>query len=130
MFKKKFFYINLILYFFLFTTFKYIENKSFFNYDIFIKSFKNFKVDNNFPITNKYAESAALLLDNKIDSFNLSLSIYEDVYLRYKIVTLNYPKKFDQNSVFFISFKEDKDNKNCINIDLEKKYLKLIKCVY
>ena len=130
MFKKKFFYKNLLLYFFLFTTFKYIENKSFFNYDIFIKSFKNFKVDNNFPITNKYAESASLLLDNKIDSFNLSFSIYEDVYLRYKIITLNYPKKFDKNSVFFISFKEDMVNKNCINIDLEKKYLKLIKCTY
>ena len=128
MFKKKFFYINLILYFFLFTTFKYIENKNFFNYDIFIKSFKNFKVDNNFPIPNKYAESTALLLDNKIDSFNLSFSIYEDVYLKYKIITQNYPKKFDQSSAFFISLKEDKNNKNCKNIDLEKKYLKLIKC--
>jgi hypothetical protein len=126
--KKKFIYKNLLLYFFLFAIFKYIENKNYFNYDIFIKSFNNFEVNNNFPIKNKYAESATLLFDNKIDSFNLSDSIYEDVYLRYKIITLNYPKKFDQNSVFFISFKEDEKKKNCKNIDLEKKYLKLIKC--
>jgi hypothetical protein len=129
MFKNNFFYINFVLYFFLLVTLKYIENKNYFDLNIFVKSLKKFEIDNNFPTKNIYAESPSLLLDNGIDKFNLTKLIYDDIYLRYKIIANNYPKKFDKNSVFFISLKEE-SNEDCRNIDLNKKYLKLVKCAY
>ena len=54
--------------------------------------------------------------------------MHKDVYIVYKVIILNYPKKFDKNSQFFFSFKEEKVGPNCSIVDNNKKYLKIIKC--
>jgi hypothetical protein len=118
----------IILYFLLFIAFKYIFNRNFFDIKIFIKSFESFETTENFPIVNKYYESFDLLKNNNINFFNFTPDLSKDVYLFYKIIILNYPKKFDKNSEFFFSLKNEEVNQNCLVVDNNKKHLKLIKC--
>ena len=123
---KKFitiFFLYLILIYFFFLIYKYNN----FNLKIFLKSFQEFEITINFPINNKYYESVNLLRNNNINFFSLSENVYSDEYLRFKIIVTNYPKKYDINSRYLISFADEVLNSNCITIE-KNFFLKIIEC--
>jgi|688.fasta_scaffold512249_2 hypothetical protein len=115
------------LYLILIYSFFYINKYNNFSLKIFLKSFQEFEITNNFPINNKYFESINLLKNNNINFFSLSEKIYSDEYLRFKIIVTNYPKKFDPNSTYLISFADEVLNSNCITVE-KKVFLKIIEC--
>jgi hypothetical protein len=115
------------LYLILIYSFFYINKYNNFSLKIFLKSFQEFEITNNFPINNKYFESINLLKNNNINFFSLSEKIYSDEYLRFKIIVTNYPKKFDINSTYLISFADEVLNSNCITVE-KKVFLKIIEC--
>ena len=110
----------------MFLLFKYVENKSLWKVEILKNSFKDYELTEKFPIKNKYFEAVPLLKINKINFFNLSKKLYEHTYLRFKIVTLTYPIRYDANSKYFLTY-ENEIFETCEVID-KKKYLKLFKC--
>jgi hypothetical protein len=115
------------LYLILIYSFFYINKYNNFSLKIFLKSFQEFEITNNFPINNKYFESINLLKNNNINFFSLSEKIYSDEYLRFKIIVTNYPKKLDINSTYLISFADEVLNSNCITVE-KKVFLKIIEC--
>jgi hypothetical protein len=123
---KKFITI-FFLYLILIYSFFYIYKYNNFNLKIFLKSFQEFEITNNFPINNKYFESINLLKNNNINFFSLSEKVYSDEYLRFKIIVTNYPKKYDINSSYIISFTDEVLNSNCITIE-KNIFLKIIEC--
>lgn len=123
---KKFittFFLYLILIYSFFLIYKYNN----FTLKIFLKSFQEFEITNNFPINNKYFESINLLNNNNINFFSVSEKVYSDEYLRFKIIVTNYPKKYDINSSYIISFTDEVLNSNCITIE-KNIFLKIIEC--
>ena len=115
------------LYLILIYSFFYINKYNNFSLKIFLKSFQEFEITNNFPINNKYFESINLLKNNNINFFSLSEKVYSDEYLRFKIIVTNYPKKYDINSSYIISFTDEVLNSNCITIE-KNIFLKIIEC--
>jgi hypothetical protein len=117
-----FFLYSLLIY-----SFFYIHKYNNFNLKIFLKSFQDFEITNNFPINNKYFESINLLKSHNINFFSLSEKVYSDEYLRFKIIVTNYPKKYDINSSYIISFADEVLNSNCLTIE-KIIFLKIIEC--
>ena len=138
-FKNKF---NLFLFFLLIINLIYIKNISYFNLEILKNSFNK----NWIPIYSIYRpeviESKYLLNKHRISKFNVSQKIIvekdvdftlantiktTDQYTYFRIVTYNYPIRFDSQSKFFLFFKNEKISKECKELD-RGKYLKLLKC--
>lgn len=115
------------LYFVLIYSFFYIQKHNNFHLKIFLNSFREFEITDNFPIDNKYSESVNLLKKNKIDFFAFSEKVSSDEYLRFKIIVTNYPKKYDNNSKYLISFADEVLHSNCITIE-QNVFLKIIQC--
>jgi hypothetical protein len=115
------------LYLILIYSFFYINKYNNFSLKIFLKSFQEFEITINFPINNKYYESVNLLRNNNINFFSLSEKVYSDEYLRFKIIVTNYPKKYDINSRYLISFADEVLNSNCITIE-KNVFLKILEC--
>ena len=139
-FKSK---LNLFLFFLLIINLIYIKNISYFNLEILKNSFNR----NWIPVYSIYRdeviESKYLLNKNRIRKFNLSKKIIgaesnyccisakaikeSDKYTYFRIITYNYPIKFDSKSKYFLFFKNEKTSKECKKLD-EGKYLKLLIC--
>ena len=139
-FKNK---LNLFLFFLLLINLVYIKNISYFNIEILRNSFNK----NWIPIYSIYRdeiiESKYLLKKNRISKFNLSQKIIgvesdfccksaeaikaADQYTYFRIITYNYPIKFDSKSKYFLFFKNEKTSGECKELD-KGKYLKLLKC--
>jgi len=124
--KKKTFYIYIFLYLMMFLLFKYVENKSLWKFQILKNSFSNNEISENFPIKNIYFEAKPLLKKNDINFFNLSQKLYDQAYLRFKIITLVYPARYKDNVNYFLAF-NDEVMDGC-NIIEKNKYLKLLSC--
>lgn len=124
--KKKFFYINIFLYFTLFLLLNYVENKSLWKFKILKDSFTNNEISEDFPIKNIYFESKPLLKKNNIIHFSLSKKIYDQTYLRFKIITLVYPARYKKNANYFLTLHDESFNE-CDVIE-KRKYLKLLLC--
>ena len=139
-FKNK---LNLLLFFLLIINLIYIKNISYFNLEILRNSFNR----NWIPVYSIYRdeviESKYLLNKNRISKFNVSQKIgaittdtgfkyasvikAADPYIYFRIVTYNYPIKFDPKSKYFLFFKNEKTSKECKELD-KGKYLKLLIC--
>ena len=139
-FKNK---LNLFLFFLLIINLIYIKNISYFNLEVLKNSFNK----NWIPVYSIYRdeviESKYLLNKNRIRKFNLSKKIIgtesnycctsakavqeSDKYTYFRIITYNYPIKFDSKSKYFLFFKNEKTSKECKELD-EGKYLKLLIC--
>ena len=138
-FKNK---LNLFLFFLLIINLIYIKNISYFNLEILTNSFNK----NWIPIYSIYRpeiiESKYLLDKNGISKFNTSQRIgvetnfdftsrdiikTTDQYTYFRILTYNYPNRFDSQSEYFLLFKSEKNPKECSKLD-RGEYLKLLKC--
>ena len=138
-FKSK---LNLFLFFLLIINLIYIKNISYFNLEILRNSFNR----NWIPIYSIYRpeiiESKYLLNKNRISKFNVSQKIgvvidfaftsdstikATNLYTYFRIITYNYPIRFDAQSKYFLFFKSEKTSKKCKELD-RGKYLKLLKC--
>ena len=126
---KKFFSnnINYFLFFFLIINLIYIKNISYFKFEILQNSYNKKWI----PIYSIYKpevlESKKILKKNNISKFNLFGNLIDDEYFHYRIITYNYPIKYDPNANFFLYLKTEKITRNCKKLD-EGKYLMLIKC--
>ena len=138
-FKNK---LNLFLFFLLIINLIYIKNISYFNLEILINSFNK----NWIPVYSIYRpeviESKYLLNKHRISKFSVSQKIIgetdldfssantikeTDVYIFYRIVTYNYPIRFDSQSKYFLFFLNEKTSEKCKVLD-KGKYLKLLIC--
>jgi hypothetical protein len=138
-FKNK---LNLFLFFLIVINLIYIKNISYFNLEILKNSFNK----NWIPIYSIYRdeviESKQLLKKNEIGKFNVSQQIgtltdaglksvkaveKSDKYTHFRMITYNYPIKFDSNSIYFLFFKNEKAPKECKELD-KGQYLKLLIC--
>ena len=126
-FKNK---LNLFLFLLLIINLIYIKNISYFKLEIIKNSFNK----NWVPIYSIYRpeviESNYLVNKNGIDKFNLSkktIGAESDKYTYFRIITYNYPIKFDSNSKYFLFLKNEKAPGECKELD-KGKYLKLIIC--
>ena len=138
-FKNK---LNLFLFFLLITNLIYIKNISYFKLEIIKNSFNK----NWIPVYSIYRpeviESKYLLNKHRISKFNVSHKIIgetdldfssantikeTDVYIFYRIVTYNYPIRFDSQSKYFLFFLNEKTSEKCKLLD-KGKYLKLLIC--
>ena len=106
--------------------FIYVENKSLWKFEILKKSFTYNEISENFPIKNIYFESKPLLRENNITYFNLSKKIFDQTYLRFKIITFVYPIRYKNNANYFLTL-NDEIAHECDVIE-KRKYLKLLKC--
>jgi len=118
---------SIYLYIVFFILFKYIDNKSFFDFNILKETFNKHELTENFPIKNKYFESIILIKSNNLMSYRLSNEIIDDVYTKYKIIISTYPLRYDISSNFFIFKSKEQIPDNCSLLE-NKKYLKLVKC--
>ena len=138
-FKNK---LNLFLFFLIIINLIYIKNISYFNLEILKNSFNK----NWIPIYSIYRdeviEAKYLLGKNRINKFNVSQKIgvitdigfktaseakAADQYTSLRIITYNYPIKFDPQSKYFLFFKNEKISQECKELD-KGKYLKLLIC--
>ena len=138
-FKNK---LNLFLFFLLIINLIYIKNISYFNLEILINSFNK----NWIPVYSIYRpeviESKYLLNKHRISKFNVSQKIIgetdldfssantikaTDLYTYFRIVTYNYPIRFDSQSKYFLFFLNEKNSEKCKALD-KGKYLKLLIC--
>ena len=138
-FKNK---LNLFLFFLLIINLIYIKNISYFKLEIIKNSFNK----NWIPVYSIYLpeviESKYLLNRNGINKFNVSQKIFEetdldfssantikatDLYTHFRIVTYNYPIRFDSQSKYFLFFLNEKTYEKCKELD-KGKYLKLLIC--
>ena len=138
-FKNK---LNLFLFFLLIINLIYIKNISYFNLEILINSFNK----NWIPVYSIYRpeviESKYLLNKHRISKFNVSQKIIgetdpdfslantikaTDKYTYFRIVTYNYPIRFDSQSKYFLFFLNEKTSEKCKALD-KGKYLKLLIC--
>ena len=134
--------LNLFLFFLLVINLIYIKNISYFNLEILINSFNK----NWIPVYSIYRseviESKYLLNKNSISKFNVSqkIGVEKDVdftlantikttdqYTYFRIVTYNYPIRFDSQSKYFLFFLNEKTSEKCKVLD-KGKYLKLLIC--
>ena len=138
-FKNK---LNLFLFFLLVINLIYIKNISYFNLEILKNSFNK----NWIPVYSIYRpeviESKYLLDKHRINKFNVSQKIIgetdfdyssantikaTDAYTYLRIITYNYPIKFDSNSKYFLFFKNEKAPEECKELD-KGEHLKLLVC--
>ena len=138
-FKNK---LNFFLFFLLIINLIYIKNISYFNLQILINSFNK----NWIPVYSIYRpeviESKYLLNKHRIGKFNVSQKIIgetdldfssantikaTDQYTYFRIVTYNYPIRFDSQSKYFLFFLNEKTSEKCKTLD-KGKYLKLLIC--
>ena len=138
-FKNK---LNLFLFFLIIINLIYIKNISYFNLEILKNSFNK----NWIPIYSIYRdeviEAKYLLGKNRINKFNVSQKIIgetdpdfslantikaTDKYTYFRIVTYNYPIRFDSQSKYFLFFLNEKTSEKCKLLD-KGKYLKLLIC--
>ena len=138
-FKNK---LNLFLFFLLIINLIYIKNISYFKLEILINAFNK----NWIPVYSIYRdeviESKYLLNKHRISKFNVSQKIIgetdfdfssantikkTDVYTYYRMVTYNYPIRFDSQSKYFLFFLNEKTSEKCKTLD-KGKYLKLLIC--
>ena len=138
-FKNK---LNLFLFFLLIINLIYIKNISYFKLEIIKNSFNK----NWIPIYSIYRpeviESKYLLNKHKISKFNVSQKIIgekdldfssantikaTDLYTYFRIITYNYPIRFDAQSKYFLFFLNEKTSEKCKELD-KGKYLKLLIC--
>ena len=139
-FKNK---LNLFLFFILITNLIYIKNVSYFEIEVLKNSFNRDWI----PIYSIYRpeviESKYLLTKNKINEFSLSKKIIgsgsdfccssqkaveeSDKYTYFRIITYNYPSKFNSSSKYLFFLKNEKVSNECKELD-EGKYLKLLVC--
>ena len=138
-FKNK---LNLFLFFLLIINLIYIKNISYFNLEILINSFNK----NWIPVYSIYRpeviESKYLLNKHRFSKFNVSQKIIgetdpyfssadtikaTDLYTYFRIVTYNYPIRFDSQSKYFLFFLNEKTSEKCKALD-KGKYLKLLIC--
>ena len=138
-FKNK---LNLFLFFLLIINLIYIKNISYFKLEILINSFNK----NWIPVYSIYRpeviESKYLLNKHRISKFNISQKIIgetnpdfssadtikaTDLYTYFRIVTYNYPIRFDSQSKYFLFFLNEKTSEKCKALD-KGKYLKLLIC--
>ena len=138
-FKNK---LNLFLFFLLIINLIYIKNISYFNLEILINSFNK----NWIPVYSIYRpeviESKYLLNKHRISKFNVSQKIIgktdldfssadtiktTDLYTYFRIVTYNYPIRFDSQSKYFLFFLNENTSEKCKALD-KGKYLKLLIC--
>ena len=134
--------LNLFLFFLLIINLIYIKNISYFKLEIIKNSFNK----NWIPIYSIYRpeviESKYLLYKHRISKFNVSQKIIgetnpdfssantiktTDVYTYFRIITYNYPIKFDSNSKYFLFLKNEKAPEGCKELD-KGKHLKLLVC--
>ncbi len=134
--------LNLFLFFLLIINLIYIKNISYFNLEILINSFNK----NWIPVYSIYRseviESKYLLNKHKISKFNVSQKIIgetdfdfssintiknTDLYTYYRMITYNYPIRFDSQSKYFLFYLNEKTPVNCKTLD-KGKYLKLLIC--
>ena len=141
-FKNK---LNLFLFFLLIINLVYIKNISYFKLEIIKNSFNK----NWIPVYSIYRpeviESKYLLNKHRISKFNVSQKIIgetavadldfssadtikaTDLYTYFRIVTYNYPIRFDSQSKYFLFFLNEKTSEKCKALD-KGKYLKLLIC--
>ena len=138
-FRNKF---NLLLFFLLIINLIYIKNISYFKLEIIKNSFNK----NWIPVYSIYRpeviESKYLLNKHRISKFNVSQKIIgetdfdfssantikaTDLYTYFRIVTYNYPIRFDSQSKYFLFFLNEKTSEKCKALD-KGKYLKLLIC--
>ena len=138
-FKNK---LNLFLFFLLIINLIYIKNISYFKLEIIKNSFNK----NWIPIYSIYRpeviESKYLLNKHRISKFSVSQKIIgetdldfssantikaTDLYTYFRIVTYNYPIRFDSQSKYFLFFLNEKTSEKCKELD-KGKYLKLLIC--
>ena len=134
--------LNLFLFFLLIINLIYIKNISYFKLEIIKNSFNK----NWIPIYSIYRpeviESKYLLNKHRISKFNVSQKIIgetdldflsantikaTDLYTYFRIVSYNYPIRFDSQSKYFLFFLNEKTSEKCKALD-KGKYLKLLKC--
>ena len=138
-FKNK---LNLFLFLLLIINLIYIKNISYFKLEIIKNSFNK----NWIPVYSIYRpeviESKYLLNKHRISKFNVSQKIIgetdldfssantikaTDLYTHFRIVTYNYPIRFDSQSKYFLFFLNEKTSEKCKALD-KGKYLKLLIC--
>ena len=135
--------LNLFLFFLLTINILYIKNISYFKLEILKNSFNKDWIPVYSIYRHEVIESKYLLDKNRIKKFNLSKKIIgpgssyccksaeaveeSDKYTFFRIITYNYPSKFDLKSKYFLFYKNEETSKECEKID-EGKYLKLLKC--
>ena len=138
-FKNK---LNLFLFFLLIINLIYIKIISYFKLEIIKNSFNK----NWIPVYSIYRpeviESKYLLNKHRISKFNVSQKIIgetdfdfssantikaTDLYTYFRIVSYNYPIRFDSQSKYFLFFLNEKTSEKCKALD-KGKYLKLLIC--
>ena len=134
--------LNLFLFFLLKINLIYIKNISYFKLEIIKNSFNK----NWIPVYSIYRpeviESKYLLNKHRISKFNVSQKIIgeidldfssantikeTDLYTYFRIVSYNYPIRFDPQSKYFLFFLNEKTSEKCKTLD-KGKYLKLLIC--
>ena len=119
--------IKFILVFLIFLQLFYIANKRLdFETEIFKKSFlKDF--GSEYVMTSDIIELKKITNDLKLEKFNISKKLNENVFFFQRSIEFLYPIKIDKKSenIFFSS--EEKIPNNC-NILNQYKYLKYVKC--
>ena len=138
-FKNK---LNLLLFFLLIINLIYIKNISYFNLEILINSFNKNWIPAYSIYRPEVIESKYLLNKHRISKFNVSQKIIgetdlnfssantikaTDLYTYFRIVTYNYPIRFDSQSKYFLFFLNEKTSEKCKALD-KGKYLKLLIC--
>ena len=133
---------NLFIYFLLIINLIYIKNISYFKLEILINSFNK----NWIPVYSIYRpeviESKYLLKKHRISKFNVSQKIIgetdldfssadtikaTDSYTYFRMVTYNYPIRFDSQSKYFLFFLNERTSEKCKAVD-KGEYLKLFIC--
>jgi len=100
--------------------------RSGFQYEIIKNPFeKNSGI--NFAVPDPVIETKNIIKKNKVESFNLSLSIKDNTALYQRIIEFNYPIRLKNNSDIFFFLKEETIPKECKIID-KGEFLLLTKC--
>ena len=70
-------------------------------------------------------ETNEILISNKIEKFNLSKKLKNDMYNYQRIIEYNYPIRFDEKAEYILVSLEE--NYDCISIS-KGKFIELQKC--
>ena len=81
----------------------------------------------NFAVTKEVVESGKIIEKNKLNDFNLSPGLIENVYFYQRFIEFNYPIRIKEKSKNIIYLKDESAPSLCKIIEVND-YLKLIKC--
>tara|TARA_Y100001970_G_scaffold159719_1_gene195430 strand:+ start:6685 stop:7068 length:384 start_codon:yes stop_codon:yes gene_type:complete len=95
-----------------------------FSTDLLINSFKE-NSGREIVVEKKILEANKLILDNKIQNFNISNNLKLNHYFKQRIVEVSYPIKLNQDSKFVIT--TNKEKLNC-QLKSNSKEFKLYEC--